>query len=66
MCVCVCVELHHYVCLLNSRFLLAALVHFLCIFIGQFAFEFSILFQNPESAIFVAMLPVVEDCFVCL
>ena len=49
------IKLHYYVCLLNSRFLLTALVHFLCIFIGQFAFEFLFLFQNSESATFAAM-----------
>ena len=50
------VKLLHYVCFLNSQFFLAALVHFLCIFIGQFAFHFLFLFQNSESATFVAML----------
>ena len=36
--------LHHYVCLPNSQVLLAALVHFSCIFIGQFRFRcFSII-----------------------
>ena len=33
-------KLHHYVCLLNSHFLLAALVHCSCILIGQFHFRF--------------------------
>ena len=49
------IKLHYYVCLLNSRFLLASLVHFLYIFIGQFAFEFLFLFESSESAIFAAM-----------
>ena len=47
-------KLHHYVCLLNSQFLLAALVHFLCILIGQFCFR-----------LFV-FIPVMEDWFVQL
>ena len=47
--------MHHYVCLLNSRFLLIALAHFLCILIGQFCFNFLFLFQSSESAIFVAI-----------
>ena len=33
-------KLHPYVCLLNSQFLLAALVYFSCILIGQFRFWF--------------------------
>ena len=48
-------KLHNYVCLLNCRLLLAALVHFSCILIGQFRFRFFVLLRNSESAIFVAM-----------
>ena len=50
------IKLHHYTCLLYSCFLLAALVDFSCIFIGQFALGFLFLFQNSEPAVFVAML----------
>ena len=52
---CIYFKLHHYICLLNSPFLLAALVHFSCILIGQFRFRFLFLFRNSESAIFVAV-----------
>ena len=48
--------MYHYACLLNSRFLLAALVHFSCIFIAQFAFDFLFLFQNSDSAIVAIFL----------
>ena len=54
-------KLHHYVCLLNSQFLLAALIHFLCVLIAQFHFNFLFLFWNPESAIFV--IDVFSPCF---